>query len=440
MKKIMAMIGIFLLPSMALAKTDTPTYNLPQVIEFALKNEPRLTGLGKDVKATEYAINAAKGERWPKVDLGAGITRYRYPTAISPIAGSPQNSSFPDFDKDIYDAGVSLKIPLYRGGRLEKNIDIAKITKMVTEGTFRQGKQELVYNLTSTYCKILELEAILKAREQMVKQLEEHRRVTDQFVKAGKLARVELMKTDVELSHTRQQALEAQNALAATYALLRTLMGADETYPQFTIAGEPLFLKVHSQEAEGVKVALQQRPEYRKASAQAELQQAKLDLTKGKRLPSLDLAGDFTEKAGDSFSFKDNWNIGLRLSYPLFDGGITRAEINKGSLELERSQEELRAVRLLIVQEVKVAFLGVSDAEKRVSVSKEAISAAEENLRVEQLKYETGDGTTKDVIDAQTALLRSITDWHQASYDLLTAQAALEKALGSNVPEEVDSR
>lgn len=440
MKKTVVVIGILLLPSALYAESDLPSYNLPQVIEFALKNEPRLTGLGKDVKATEYAIDAAKGERWPKVDLGAGITRYRYPTAISPIAGSPQTSSFPDFDNDIYDAGVSLKIPLYRGGRLEKNVDIARITRMVSEGTFRQGKQELVYNLTSTYCKILGLEALLKAREQMVTQLEEHRRVTDQFVKAGRSARVDLMKTDVELAHARQQALAAQNAMTATYALLRTLMGADETYPQFTISGEPLFLKVHSQEAEAVKVALQQRPEYQKAMAQAELQQARLDLTKGKRLPSLDLAGDYTEKAGDSLSFKDNWNIGLRLSYPLFDGGITRAEINKGYIELEHSQEELRAVRLLIVQEVKLAFLGLADAEKRVTVSKEAISAAEENLRVEQLKYEAGDGTTKDVIDAQTAFLRSITDWHQASYDLLTAQAALEKALGSNVPGEVASR
>ena len=436
MNKILTYVGLILLPSAVFAEVEMPSYNLPQVIEFALKNEPRLTGLGKDIKIAEYAVDAAKGGHWPKVDLGAGFTRYRYPTATSPIAGSPQSSSFPDFDKNIYDAGVSLRIPLYQGGRLEKNVDIAKITKLITEGNFRQGRQELVYNLTSTYCKILELEALLKAREQMVTQLEEHRRVTEQFVRAGSSARVNLMKTDVELAHARQQMLAAQNAIAATYALLRTLMGADETYPQFTIAGEPLFLKAQALEAEGVQIALQQRPEYQKARTQAELQQARLELARGKRLPSLDLAGEFTERAGDSFSFKDNWNVGLRLSYPLFDGGITRAEIKKGKTELERSQEELRALRLLIVQEVKQAFLAVADAEKRVSVSKEAISAAEENLRVEQLKYETGDGTTKDVIDAQTALLRANTDWHQASYDLLTAQASLEKALGSNVIEE----
>lgn len=438
--KILAIVGIFILPNMVFAGESVTAYTLPQVIEFALKNEPRLTGLGKDIKAAGYAIDAAKGERWPKVDLGASITRYRYPTATSPIAGSPQNGAFPDFDKDIYDAGVSLKIPVYRGGRLVKNVEIAEISRTVAERAFHQGSQELVFNLTSVYYKILELEALLTAQDQMVKQLEEHRRVADQLVKAGTAAQVELMKTDVELAHSRQQALTTRNAIAATYALLRSLMGVDDSSPQFAIAGEAPVGKKYPHENEGMKLALLQRPEYQKAKARSELQQARLELTSGKRLPSLDVIGEFIEKAGDSFSFKDNWNIGLRLSFPLFDGGTTRAEINKGTAEFERSQEELRAVRLLIVREVKEAFLSVADAESRVVVSKEAIGSAEENLRVEQLKYEAGEGTTKEVIDAQTALLRAKTDWHQASYDLLTSQAALEKALGSNINEEVALR
>ncbi len=437
---ILVVMIIFIFPILTLAEETMTAYTLPQVIEFALKNEPRLTGLGKDVKAAGYAIDAAKGERWPKIDLGAGITRHRYPTATSPIAGSPQNGAFPEFDKDIYDVGVSLKIPVYSGGRLVKNVEIAEISRTVAERAFHQGSQELVFNMTSVYYKILELKALLTARDQMVKQLEEHRRVADQLVKAGTAARVELMKTDVELAHTRQQALTTRNAIAAAYALLRSLMGVDETYPQFAIAGEPPAGKKYPHETEGMKLALLQRSEYQQAKARAGLQQARLELSRGKRLPSLDVVGEFIEKAGDSFSYKDNWNIGLRLSFPLFDGGTTRAEINKRTAEFERSQEELRAVRLLIVREVKEAFLSVTDAENRVTVSKEAIGSAEENLRVEQLKYETGEGTTKEVIDAQTALLRAKTDWHQASYDLSTSQAALEKALGSNINEEVALR
>lgn len=440
MKRLLVLMGMVLLPHVAFAEVGTPSFTLSKVIDFALKNEPKLAGLGKDIEAAKYAIDATKGERWPKLDLGAGITRYRYPTPTSPIAGSPQSGGFPEFDKDIYDAGVFLKIPIYRGGRLVKNVEIAEISRSVAERALHQGRQELVFNLTSVYYKILELEALLKAHEQNVRQLEEHRRVTEQFVKAGTAAQVDLMKTDVELAHARQQVLATQNAGAAAYALLRSLMGVDENWPQFTVTAEPLPEKEYPREEEGLKAALGQRPDYLKVKARTELFQARLDLVKGKRLPSVDLAGEYGEKAGDTFSFKDNWNIGLRLSYPLFDSGVTRAEINKGMVELERINEELRAVRLSIIQEVREAYLAVADAEKRLSVANEAISSAEENLRVEQLKYETGAGTTRDVIDAQTALLRAKTDRHQASYDLLTAKAALDKALGSNVYGEVASR
>lgn len=442
MKKMAILFWMILLPAGAFAQGGAPSYSLVQVIEFALKNEPRLIALGKDVEAASYGIKAAKGERWPKIDLGAGVTRYRYAAPLRPISGAPVagGSGFPPFDKDVYNAEVTLKIPIYRGGRLVKNVEIAEINRLIAERSWYQERQELVFNLTSVYCKILELEALLNALGQNVRQLEEHRRVTEQFVKAGTAAQVDLMKTDVELAHARQQVLATQNAIAAAQELIRSLMGVDETFPQFTVTADLPPDKEYPGEDEGLKAALRQRPDYLKVKARTELFQARLDQVKGKRLPSVDVAGEYGEKGGDAFSFKENWNIGLRLSYPLFDGGITRAEINRGTVELERSSEELRAVRLLIVREVKEAYLAVTDAEKRLSVAKEAISLAEENLRVEQLKYETGAGTTSDVIDAQTALLRVQTDRHQASYDLVTAKAALDKALGSDINGEVASR
>lgn len=427
MKTLAVLVWLVLVPGAAFAEG----YTLSEVIGIALRNEPTLKGMGKDVEAAANGIDAAKGERWPKLDLTLGATRYRYPAPLRPISGAPgTGGGFPPFDENVYDAGAILKIPLYRGGRLAKNVEIAEINRLIAERALNQGRRELVFNLTSVYYKILELTALSAAHEQNVKQLGEHRRITDQFVYAGTAARVELMKTDVELAHARQQLLATQNSIAAAYAVLRSLMGMDETSPEFVVTADPPPEKEYPKVDSGLAFALQQRPDYLKAKARAELFRSKLDLVKGKRLPSLDVAGEYGQKAGDAFSFQENWNIGVRLSYPLFDGWTTSAEIKKAVVELERSNEELRAVRLQIGREVREAYLSLDDAEKRTAVAREAIAAAEETLRVEQMKFETGAGTTADVIDAQTALLRAKTDWHQASYDVRTAKAALDKALG----------
>ncbi len=51
---------------------------------------------------------------------------------------------------------------------------------------------------------------------------------------------------------------------------------------------------------------------------------------------------------------------------------------------------------------------------------------------MEKLKYNTGAGTSTDVIDAQTVLLRAETDHYQALFDREIAFAYLKKAIGED--------
>ncbi|MFN3480912.1 MAG: TolC family protein, partial [Thermodesulfovibrionales bacterium] len=138
----------------------------------------------------------------------------------------------------------------------------------------------------------------------------------------------------------------------------------------------------------------------------------------------------YFERSGDSLEFKENWNLALRLTVPIFDGGLIRSEINKEKKEMEKVIEEERALRLEIIREIKDSYLNIENASERINVSQKAVEEAKENLRIEVLKYETGSGTSTDVIDAQTALLRAETDYLQAIYDRNIAIASLRKAIG----------
>ncbi len=63
-------------------------------------------------------------------------------------------------------------------------------------------------------------------------------------------------------------------------------------------------------------------------------------------------------------------------------------------------------------------------------MAEKAIESAREAVRVERLKFDAGSGTTTEVIDAQTALLRADSDYYQALYDREIALASLRKAMG----------
>ena len=148
-------------------------YTLDSIIRYALKNNPRIRIAGRDVETETYGVDAAKADRMPRLDLGAGFTRYAYDTPLAPVVIVVPNiadSKIPDFRRNIWDTGLTVKLPLFRGGRLMRGVMVAEMRKAVAEDMLKMTRQDIVYNLTSVYCKIAQLDKLLLAYDASVKQ------------------------------------------------------------------------------------------------------------------------------------------------------------------------------------------------------------------------------------------------------------------------------
>lgn len=436
MKKFTFLTLCFLMISDAALADEKISYTLSEAVEFALQNNPGLAVSGKEIEIEAYGIERAKAEKMPRLDFNSGITRYRYPAPVTPISGNPlAGATFPEFDNTINDMGVSFFLPLYRGGRLDRGVAIAEIKKHIAEDTFQVSRQELIYNITSVFYKIGQLDRLLEANEASVKQLEAHKRNVKLFLQAGTVPMVELLKTETELAHARQNALLTRNNLESAYEVLKTLMGVEDQTRKISVVGEEPVAYRHAPE-ESTARAFSQRPDYQAILKKQSLAEEQIRLVQGKRLPHVYLSGEYSERSGESIALKENWNLALRLSLPIFDGGSIKAEVNRARKETEKVKEEERTLRLEILREIRDAYLNIENAGKRIDVSEKAIETAKENLRIELLKYETGAGTTTDVIDAQTALLRVETDFYQANFDKHIAVASLRRATGEDIYKE----
>jgi outer membrane protein len=422
-----------ILHSDVFAADNRSFFSLSEVIAYALKNNPgiRQSGNARDIE--QLNIQIAKAERMPRVDLNSGITRFRYPTAVTPITGSPlAGAGFPEFDTSIYDIGLSFRMPLFRGGRLERWIDISGIRASISEDMLTINRQELIYNLTSVYFRISLLEKLLSVTEATVKQMEEHRGNVELFLKAGTVPGVELLKTDLELARAQQNALLVRNTLETAYELLKTLMGLENINNDISlVTGATLGNNTLSYE-EAVSRALAQRPDYLAVVKKKKLAEARIKYAGGKRLPDVFLMGEYTDRSGEGLEFRENWNLALRLTMPVFDGGSIKTDIVKEKKEREKIMEEEKALRLTVIREIKEAFIQSQNAKQRMAVSLKAIETAKENLRIESLKFRTGSNTSTDVLDAQSVLLQVESDSCQALYDNEMATAALMKAMGED--------
>jgi outer membrane protein len=408
-------------------------YTLDSIIRYALKNNPRIRIAGKNVEGEGYGLDAAQAERMPRIDFGGGVTRYRWDTPLTPIVISiplSTNTEIPEFRRTIWDTGLSFRLPLFRGGRLMRNVRVAEMRQGVAVDTLKSTTQDLVYNLSSVFYKIAQLEKLYLANDGSVRQLEAHKKNVETQLAAGTVPRLDLLKTDVELSHAIENRLVVKNNLLSAYELLKSLMGMDEMATTISIAEEQKEDESYPPVEESLSRALAQRPDFKAAAKRLKVSEERIKIAWGKRLPDIYAQGRYWGQAGNEFAFKENYYFGLNLSIPIFDGGLIRSEINRERVELEKAKEEERSLRLAITREVRDGHLTIANALERIGVTGKALESARENLRVEMLKYETGEGTSTDVIDARTALLRAESDSYQALFDRQTALASLRRAVG----------
>jgi len=433
-------IGLSLCLSVCLAAESS--FDLPSVIAYGKEHNPNLRIAQRGIQSGQFGIDAARSDLLPKVNFGSGATRFRYPTPLTPIViEAPRTPSLqaltgffedlPDFERTIYDASASFTLPLYRGGRIVRNLRIARTRKALAEDNYAASLQDLVYNLTSTYHKILQLQKLLESNRAQVEQLELHKRDVEAFLKAGTAPRLDFLKTEVDLAHARDGVIAVKNNLEAAFSLLRELMGMDETSPPFSIVEQSLSRAAYPSDEEAINTALAKRPDFRAVARRKKIAEDQIRVAQGKWLPDISGTGQYIKRAGDSTTFKEDYYFGVSLTIPVFDGGLIRSEVNADKIELEKIKEEERAMRLSISRELKDARIAIDDASDRMSVAEAALESAREALRVEHLRYETGAGTTTDVIDAQTALLRAETDSFQAAYDREIGFASLKKGMGT---------
>ncbi len=410
------------------ASAGAPTpIGFAEAVSLALKHNPQLAATRQGVAAAEGDLGIARAERWPRLDAAMSYTRHGDPVQVAPLS---QPGEFGRFDRNTYDAALTASLPLYAGGRIVTGIEIAEAERVIAQRSVGQAEVDLVFNVASTFSKILQLRALEAADGAAVRQLEEHRRVADLMVRAGKTPRVDLLKTDVRLAEVRQRLVTTQATLESAQALLTRLLGFDPVRVRYDAAGALEYWPVREGMDAAVARALRQRPDYlaqQTAAAQADL---RVGRARGKRLPTLSLNGQYGGRTGDDFTVEEQWDLGLLLSFPLFDGGAITAEVARERARRAAAEERLRDLELRVTGEVQDAFLDLRQAEERLALAQASLEQAREALRVEQLRYGSGAGTSADVLDAQSALLDAEALQAQALFDHAVARAGLQRAAG----------
>lgn len=437
-KRATALIVGSMLATAALPGFAAPVeLTLDEAIAMALRTNPSIKMSEYDLEKSKWDVKGAKAAKAPSVSLSHNSIRSKSPEssalAYDSVAGAPVSIPIPSSIGNRYSNSVNLSLPLYTGGKLEGTIEKAQLGNKVADYGLDKTRQQIKLDTTTGYYAILQTRNLVKLSEESLDQLNSHLKNVEAQYAAGTVAKTDVLRSEVEKASAEQSLIRAKNSYELAVSSLNNIIGLPlET--EIAVKEDLPYEQYDKTLAECIEVALVNRPDLAQVRASVESAKADIKVAKSGNRPVI--AASASEQWSDNdFPGTDNnnWTIGISASYNLFDSGLTRSQIKGAETGLDKATEQLRQAKDAAQLEVRQAYLNMKEAEKRIDTSKVAVTKAEEDFKIAQVRYSAGVGTNLDVIDSQVALTSAKTDYVQALYDYNTSRAKLDKAMGITV-------
>jgi outer membrane protein TolC len=177
--------------------------------------------------------------------------------------------------------------------------------------------------------------------------------------------------------------------------------------------------------------AIKNRPDFASNRFQVESARAALSLQKKSMNPVLSAHAGYDWS--HSGSGNDDWQVGLSLSIPVHDGGLSRAKTEEAKANLEKNLSDFDSFRMSILLEVKTALLDLEEAGEFINVSRLLVAQARENLNLATGRYRVGVGNSIEVSQAAENYSQAQKNHNEAISQYHLAVAGLEASLGRDL-------
>lgn len=376
-----------------------------------------------DEKIAAENIAIAESGYLPRVDFQAGYVAQQEPQSvkIGPTAIPTQERNYGFANLSVYET-------LYDFGRTASRREQASLAREAILHGYRGQEQDVFLQVVQAYYGILEEQKLLFTAEEEVKQTTDHQRVAQTLYEQGVVTRNDLLQAQVKLANSKQRRLAAANNLENGWLYLNFLTGRPAGF-----RGELQEPAAREEAAEldmMMEIALRKRPEIAAVKKSIQVDEAAVKESKSNYYPELfaKLALDYTQNDKVEEQTIMSATIGFKIN--LFDGLATTSRQRQALKVKSREEERLRSLTANIRLELQTALNDLKVAGERIAVTEKAIQQSEENLRINNDRYLEKVGTATEVIDAQTLLTQTRTDYFSAVFDYQVAAARVKRSIG----------
>jgi len=414
--------------------------SLENAITLALEQNRDILIADQELYKAEAQVGEARADAFPKITVTGQYTRnMKKPVLFLPPNNpfNPTNSTvtFEIGSDNAYQMGASISQTLF-SRKVGVALDIAGTYRDYSEQAFHATEHDVVRQVKRSFYLVLLAQKLVDANRQGLNVVKANVENVRSQYRHGTAAEFDLLRAEVQLANTEPLLFSAENNLALAVNGLKNLLSIPLDQ-EITIEGDFTFEEIPQTTLDEARQrALSTNPSILQLSLHESLLEKNISIESANFFPTLSLVGTYQWQTQDNtFQFRNyTWaelfNVGLQLSYPLFDGFKTTQRVQQASVDREKVRfARLKAEEGLRIQ-IQSAELRMAEAKKRITGQEKNIDQAQKAVHIAQTRFTSGVGTQLELLDAQVAMTRAQTNYAQAIYDYLTARADWQYAVG----------
>jgi len=389
----------------------------------AQKHHPDLISAKENITQQKAAKSITASTLYPQVDAQLSASTQK---TSSDSGGSTSSST-----QDSYTYGVTANQLIFDGLTTVNNVKAATETIKSSQQNYFSVSSGIRLALRTAFVNLLRAQELVKVSEEIVKiRRDDYELITLRY-ESGLEHKGSLLNAEADLAQAYFQLAQAKRDIELAQRQLTKEMGREEFKPM-RVMGDFKVSDSAKIKPDLEKIA-KTNPSLLLLTAKKNAAAFSLKSTYGNFFPQL------TGNAGANKSSShwppngDQWNLGLNLSLPVFEGGLRIAQVRQAKALYDQADQNERSTKDAVIVALAQTWTNLQDAIESVGVQNKQLIASQERSKIAEAEFSTGFITYDNWTIIEDNLVSAKTAYLNAQAGALLAEANWIQAKGETL-------
>lgn len=399
--------------------------SLPELTEFALRNNPRTRQSWLAARAAAAGVGIEKADLLPQLTASYAMTRTQQVTNQGAIV--PWQTR--------YGPSISLSYLLYDFGVRGFQIESSEYRLLAANLAHNRVLQDVVFAVEQAYYRLIGNDALVRVNIQSLKNAETALEAVGKRRESGLATVADVYRAETLVAQARLNLTRSTGELEKSRGQLASVVGlpVNVGIAVRPLEAPPQTTEISASIGDLLARAKASRPDLVAAEAQVRASRASANAAARAGLPSIEVVGGSGRTSfNDNRPSASNYNIGLAVRIPIFTGFRETYSIRQAEAQAAAAEASRDALVREAEVEVWQGYYDLTTVNSSISSTEAQVRSAEQTAQATLARYQSGFGSILDLITAQQDESNARVQRIQSYLDWFTTLARLQVAVGAS--------